>query len=142
MRASISGSPRSSCAAVHSRPIPGPKCILLTRLLRSRRSALRSRAIPRSWAKFHEFSSHHQTVDPNGPNDLRPSTNHEDLEPNDPEPIWPQDEEEDYNDRGPKHIYDHSIASDLQHSTMVFHVKTLMQIGPQIGNGIRHFVCA
>ena len=54
---------------------------------------------------------HHQTVDPNGPNDLRPSTNHEDLEPNDPEPIWLQDEEGDYNDRGPKHIYDHSIAS-------------------------------
>jgi hypothetical protein len=49
--------------------------------------------------------------DPNGPNDLRPSTNHEDLEPNDPEPIWLQDEEGDYNDRGPKHIYDHSIAS-------------------------------
>jgi hypothetical protein len=49
------------------------------------------------------------TVDPNGPNDLRPSTNHED-----PEPIWLPDEEEDYNDRGPKHIYDHSIASGQQ----------------------------
>jgi hypothetical protein len=56
-------------------------------------------------------TANRQTVDPNRPNDLRPSTNHEDLEPNDPEPIWLRDEEEDYNDRGAKHIYDHSIAS-------------------------------
>jgi hypothetical protein len=40
-------------------------------------------------------SANHQTVDPNEPNDLRPSTNHEDLERNGPEPIWLQDEEGD-----------------------------------------------